>query len=69
MDRLPHCRFHRRVLADLDRPSNTGDSPASSVILVTRSPSPFLKFPFVAPPGAPELNQRKLSPVALPPGR
>ena len=25
MGRLPHCRLHRGVLADLDRPSNTGD--------------------------------------------
>ena len=29
LDRLPHSRLHRRVLVDLDRPSNTRDSPAS----------------------------------------
>ena len=29
MDRLPDCRLHRRVLADLDRPGATRESPAS----------------------------------------
>src|SRR5262249_42493283 len=28
MVRLPNCRLHRRVLADLDRPAGKGDTPS-----------------------------------------